>query len=256
MTTPKAKFAGLALIAAICAGFTLGLTAPAWADWVEALAAYQRGDYAMALREWRPLAEQGNATAQFNLGNMYIIGLGVPLDYAQAHMWYNLATSRYPPSGDRDTAVKNRDLLAKKMTPAQISEAQKLAREWKPRVSGPVVAGFDEGVAAANSGDFETAYRVFLPLALAGDVAAQNSLGIMYFSGRGVRQDYAKAMKWYKKAAKQGYTKSQHNLGFMYDSGQGVPQDSRCFRYRRIDLRVVRGPSALKHFGPRTGCGI
>ena len=75
----------------------------------------------------------GYAKAQFNLGNMYIIGLGVPLDYAQAHMWYNLATSRYPPGEDRDRVVKNRDIIAKMMTPAQISEAQKLAREWRPK---------------------------------------------------------------------------------------------------------------------------
>ena len=61
MTTPKARFAGLALITALCAGFTLGLTAPAWAGFDEGLAAYQRGDYATALREWRPLAEQGDA---------------------------------------------------------------------------------------------------------------------------------------------------------------------------------------------------
>ena len=44
MTTPKATFAGLVLIAALCAGFILGLTAPAWAGWDEAVAAYQRGD--------------------------------------------------------------------------------------------------------------------------------------------------------------------------------------------------------------------
>ncbi len=55
MTTPKAKFTGLALIVALCAGFRLGVTAPSWAGWDEGLAAYQRGDYATALREWRPL---------------------------------------------------------------------------------------------------------------------------------------------------------------------------------------------------------
>ncbi len=59
MTTPKATFAGLALIATLCAGFTLGLTAPARAGWDEANAAYRRGDYATAIREWRPLAERG-----------------------------------------------------------------------------------------------------------------------------------------------------------------------------------------------------
>ncbi len=58
MTTPKAKLAGLALIAALCAGFTLGLTAPAWAGFNEGVAAYQRGDYATALREWRPLPQR------------------------------------------------------------------------------------------------------------------------------------------------------------------------------------------------------
>ncbi len=98
MTTPKVRLAGLALIAALCAGFILGLTAPARAGFDEGAAAYIRGDYATALREWRPLAEQGNAKAQYSLGIMYGDGLGVPQDYVQAHMWYNLAASRYPPS--------------------------------------------------------------------------------------------------------------------------------------------------------------
>ncbi len=98
MTTPKAKLAGLALIAALCGGFTLGLKAPAWAGFDEATAAYQRGDYATALREWRPLAEQGMGEAQYNLGVMYGEGLGVPQDYSKAHMWFNLAASRYPPA--------------------------------------------------------------------------------------------------------------------------------------------------------------
>ncbi len=97
------------------------------------MAAYQRGDYATAIRELRLLCEQGNADAQFSLGAMYRYGLGVPQDYAQAHMWYNLAASKHPLGEVRNKAVKNRDLVAKKMTPAQISEAQKLAREWRPK---------------------------------------------------------------------------------------------------------------------------
>ncbi len=100
MTTPKAKLAGLALT---------------------------------ALREWRPLAEQGHAKAQFYLGVMYGFGECVPRDYVQAHMWLNLAASRLPPGEDRNRAVKNRDIVAERMTPAQISEAQKLAREWRPK---------------------------------------------------------------------------------------------------------------------------
>ena len=133
MTTPKANFASLALIAALCAGFTLGLTAPAWAGLDEGVAAYDRGDYAAALREFRPLAEQGNAKAQKYLGLIYVGDLGVPQDYVQAHMWLDLAASIFSPGEDRDLAVKYRDIYAKMMTPAQISEAQNLAREWKPK---------------------------------------------------------------------------------------------------------------------------
>ncbi len=97
------------------------------------MAADQRGDYATALREWRPLAEQGNAEAQFNLGSMYYHGYGVPQDYVQAHMWYNLAASRFPPGEGRDIAVKKSDIAAMRMSPVQLFEADKLAREWKPK---------------------------------------------------------------------------------------------------------------------------
>jgi tetratricopeptide (TPR) repeat protein len=121
-------------------------------------AAFNQGDYDAALRVWRPLAEQGNAgaqldlgfmydngygvpqdyreaiawyrraadqgndRAQYNLGHMYDKGDGVPRDYIQAHMWYDIAGVA--------VAVKNRDFVAREMTPAQIAEAQRLAREW------------------------------------------------------------------------------------------------------------------------------
>ncbi|MFQ5564708.1 MAG: sel1 repeat family protein, partial [Parvularculaceae bacterium] len=56
-------------------------------------------------------------------------GRGVPQDFVEAHKWFNLAASRA--SGDiRETAAKNRDIMAAKMTPEQIAEAQKQAREW------------------------------------------------------------------------------------------------------------------------------
>ncbi len=94
MTTPKATFAGLALIAALCAGFTLGLTAPAWAGWDEGVAAANRGDYATALREFRPLAEQDHAGAQSYLGFMYADGRGVSQDDAEAVTWYRKAAEQ------------------------------------------------------------------------------------------------------------------------------------------------------------------
>ena len=82
-------------------------------------------DYATALREWKPLAEQGNADAQNNLGVIYNNGWGVLLDFVRAHMWFNIAAT----SGDSKYASKNRDIVAKKMNSTDISAAQKLARE-------------------------------------------------------------------------------------------------------------------------------
>ncbi len=95
--------------------------------------AFKSGDYETALKLWRPLAKQGFANALQNLGIMYAWGTGVPQDYVQAHMWFNLAVSRSRPGETYDTAAELRDAFADLMTPAQIAEAQKLARQWYKR---------------------------------------------------------------------------------------------------------------------------
>jgi TPR repeat protein len=95
--------------------------------------AAKAGDYATAMRLWRPLADQGYAWAQSNLGLMYAKGQGVPQDHVSAHMWFNLAAA-----GGNIGAARYRDIVTKNMSPAQIAEAQRLAREWKP--STPCVA--------------------------------------------------------------------------------------------------------------------
>ena len=139
----------------------LGSSAVSWSDdFQKGLDAAKKEDYATALKEWTPLAEQGLAEAQFNLGLtyrlgrgvsqdyytavkwyllsaeqgtyraqnnlglMYTKGDGVPQDYIRAHMWFNLAAAQ----GDKD-ASKNIDIVANRMTLSQIEEAQKLARE-------------------------------------------------------------------------------------------------------------------------------
>ena len=130
------------------------------ADFQKGLDAYSRGDYATALGEWKPLAKRGDAAAQSYLGVMYDLGRGVPennetafkwytlaaeqghvlaqhelgamyalgqgvrKDDVYAYMWWNIAAS----TGNRDSMV-NRDIVATRMTPSQISEARRLARE-------------------------------------------------------------------------------------------------------------------------------
>ena len=137
---------------------SVGMSASA--DFQKGAAAAQRGDLATALREWKLLAEQGNASAQFNLGVLYRDGQGVPKneetavkwfrlaaeqgnanaqyslglmygtgqgviqDWVYAHMWGNLGASNGSESGG-----ELRDLAAKEMTPAEISKAQDLASE-------------------------------------------------------------------------------------------------------------------------------
>ncbi len=110
---------------ALAIGLVVSLAATAWADFDDGVAAYDRGDYATALSEWRPLAEQGLAQAQSILGYMYGRGEGVPQDYVAAHMWSDLAGAQGDIAG-----VVVRDSVAEEMTAAQIMEAQRLAREW------------------------------------------------------------------------------------------------------------------------------
>ena len=76
---------------------------------------------------YRKAADQGHVLAQSDLGTVYAKGQGVPQDYVSALMWYSLAAAK----GLTD-AAKERDVVAAQMTPAQIAEAQRLAREWKP----------------------------------------------------------------------------------------------------------------------------
>lgn len=79
----------------------LMLATPSWAGVDEGRAAYLRGDYAAALREILPLAQQGNATAQSFLGEMYSEGHGVPQDYAKAAHWYLQSAMQGDPNAQK-----------------------------------------------------------------------------------------------------------------------------------------------------------
>jgi len=100
------------------AGVSLG------ADYQKGLDAANRGDFATALREWKPLAEQRNAVAQKDLSVMYAFGKGVPKDYVYAHMWGNLAAAN-----GNELGGMLRDDYENKMTPTDISAAKKLSGE-------------------------------------------------------------------------------------------------------------------------------
>ncbi|MFL6806799.1 MAG: tetratricopeptide repeat protein [Xanthobacteraceae bacterium] len=92
-------------------------------------------DHAEAAKWYQLAADSGYAQAQYNLGLAYAAGEGVPQDNVMAHMWLNLAVAQFPASDTRhrSSAVRSRDVVASKLTREQIAEAQKLAREWRPR---------------------------------------------------------------------------------------------------------------------------
>jgi hypothetical protein len=91
-------------------------------------------DYFEAAKWYRRAAEQGHPLAQRELGIMYWQNRGVPQDYVLAHMWLNLAAARLQDNFLRDNTIEAwRGNVERKMTPNQIAEAQRMAREWLAR---------------------------------------------------------------------------------------------------------------------------
>ena len=88
---------------------------------------YKQNDYTEAAKWFHLAADQGRADAQSNLGAMYAEGEGVLQDFVQALMWFTLSAAQ-----NHKDAMDNRDTAVLLMTPAQIAEARRLAREWKP----------------------------------------------------------------------------------------------------------------------------
>ena len=146
------------------------LVVPAWADYQAGMDANNRGDYATALREWRPLAEQGHAIAQYSLGLLYANGQGVPKDDAHARQWYEKASAQ----GRADAQV-NLGIL------------------------------YDYGRGVPQ--DFKKAVYWYRLSANQGNDLAQRQLGLLYERGDGVQQDYVEAYMRYSLGAANGATR-------------------------------------------------
>lgn len=148
----------------------------AWAGALEdAEAAYAKKDYSTALRLFRPLAEQGNANAQYNLGNMYGWGNGVPRNYPEAVQWFRLAAEQ-----GHATAQYNLGVM------------------------------YDQGKGVPeNRAEAVKWYRL---AAEQGDAAAQYGLGLMYELGQGVPQNYVYAHMWLNIGAARNEDATQRKM--------------------------------------------
>jgi len=166
----------------------VGFAAPAYAGHDEGKAAYDRGDYAKAYKEFKPLAEHGDADAQGYMGEMYYLGRGVPQSYVKAAKWYRKAAEQ----GDDEAQFE-------------------------------LGLAYAEGQGVPQ--DYAEAVKWFRKAAEQGFPPAQRELGGIYANGQGVPQDHAEAIRWYRKAAEQGDDEAQFELGWAYTDGKSVPQD-------------------------------
>lgn len=147
---------------------TLLIGFPAYsADFQKGVNAYYKEDYAVALREWKPLAEQGFVRAQYNLGLLYVKGRGVPQDYIAAVKWYRLAA-------EQGHAIAQYDL-------------------------GSL---YYDGLGVLY--DYKVTLKWWTLAAEQGHVTAQYNIGWMHAEGQGVPKDYTRAHMWFSLAALQG----------------------------------------------------
>ena len=149
-----------------------GLVVAASVD--EGIAAVEQGDYAKAVAIFRPLAEAGDAEAQYNLAILYRSGHGVEKDPAQSRQWFLLAAKQ------------------------GIAEAQYHLGYM-----------YDTGEGAEQNDNY--AFLWYRKAAEQGHPKAQTNLGVMYANGSGVAQDLKLAYVWFNLAAAQGYSPAFQN---------------------------------------------
>jgi len=166
-----------------------GMSFPAFADFDAGRSAYQQKEYALALKEWQPLAENGNAEAQYNLAGMYFQGLGVQQDFHEAASLFQKAAEQ-------------------NFTMAQLSV-------------GMLYMTGTGGV----SKDYGKAMVWLRKAADSGNATAQLAVGTMYGAGMGVPPNDKEALFWCRESAEQGFAGAQYTLAIMYEAGQGVSKD-------------------------------
>ncbi len=150
--------------------------------------ALSRHDYATAIKEYRPLAERGNAEAQYRIGRLYEFGKGYPQDKAQGIAWIRKAAAQNHADAQQELGV---------------------------------IYATGDGVKR----DDVQAVAWFRKAAMQGESTAQYNLGLLYAKGQGVTKDYAQAIAWWRKAAVQGSEDAQFKLAVVYHTGQGVAKD-------------------------------
>ena len=203
----------LLLAVSMCCLVTTANAAPIDDAWD----AYNRSDYAQALRLYRPLAEKGDVDAQYKIGTIYWDGLGITKSYQEALKWFRLAARQGNMDAQYNLGVMygggqgvlqdyNEALKWYRLAAAQSHEGAIENLKSPNIVAAALASPTPQHIHQSQD------YKRLIPLAKQGNADAQYNLGVMYEGGQRVLQDYKEALKWYRLAAAQSHEGAIENL--------------------------------------------
>ncbi len=206
-------------------GVALGASVvPARANFADAQAAFELGDYQTAYAEFLRLAQTGDSNAETALGVLYDNGHGVPKDQRVAVMWYRKAAEKGNPQAQLNLGIHYEQGQGVEQDYAVASGWYRKAAE-QGYAPAQVALGtmYYRGRGVAQ--DKKEANAWFKRAADQGNASAQQNLANAFYFGDGAETNFAEAFKLYQLAAAQGYGDSQYNLGGLYEKGQEFPKD-------------------------------
>jgi TPR repeat protein/regulator of protease activity HflC (stomatin/prohibitin superfamily) len=190
---------------------------------------YLRGEgiavnYAQAMHWFQQGASHGDPKAQSGLGYMYAAGEGVPKNYGVALRWFIAAAAQADPDAEYNLAMMYDQGQGAARDQAQaLKWLRRAAAQEDDRAQYQLGSRYLMGQGVSR--DYSLALQWLRKPAERGNLPAQNALGFVYERAGGRIQNYGLAMRWYRKAAEQGYAKAQLNLGLMHENGEGMVSD-------------------------------
>lgn len=195
------------LISALLLTALIAVPFTAHAGLNEGLAAYDRAEYATALKELTPLAEKGNAKAQYRLGKIFNLGQGLPPNKKEAAKWFHMAAQQ-------GLAEAQGALGYLCLVGDGVSQNNDLALEWTRK--------------AAEQGD----------------AMAQFNLSTMYSEKFGIKKNPAESLKWLRKAADQRHIEALNALGSLYEKGEAGVKQNPVLAYMLFSVSAEKDDSA------------
>jgi uncharacterized protein len=201
-----------------------GSVVPARANFADAQAAFELGDYQTAYAEFLRLAQAGDSNAETALGVLYDDGHGVAKDQRIAVTWYQKAAEKGNPQAQLNLGVHYELAQGVELDYAvALSWYRKAAEQGYAPAQVALGNMYYRGRGVPQ--DKKEANAWFQRAAEQGNASAQQNLANALYFGDGAEINYGEAFKLYQQAAAQGFGDSQYNLGVMYEKGQGVAKD-------------------------------